>query len=53
MVENNGAAPHVVVVIEFPDKAAAQAFYTSAEYQPWLQARTAGANTELILTDGL
>ena len=53
VVESNGEAPHVVVVIEFPDKAAAQAFYTSAEYQPWLQARTAGAKTELILTDGL
>jgi uncharacterized protein (DUF1330 family) len=53
VVESNGDAPNVVVVIEFPTKEAAQAFYTSAEYQPWLEARKAGADSELILLDGL
>ena len=53
VVESNGEAPNVVVVIEFPSKEAAQAFYTSAEYQPWLEARKAGADSELILLDGL
>lgn len=53
VVEANGAAPTVVVVIEFPSKEAAGAFYGSAEYQPYLQARQAGAETELILVDGL
>ena len=53
VIESNGDAPNVVVVIEFPTKEAAQAFYTSAEYQPWLDARKAGADSELILLDGL
>ena len=53
VVESNGEAPNVVVVIEFPTKEAAQAFYMSAEYQPWLEARKAGADSELILLDGL
>lgn len=53
MVESNGPAPNIVVVIEFPSREAAVAFYQSAEYQPWLEARKAGAKTELILIDGL
>ena len=52
-VEGEGEPPTVVVVIEFLSKEAAQAFYTSAEYQPYLEARKAGASTELILTEGL
>jgi uncharacterized protein (DUF1330 family) len=53
VVERDGDAPTVVVVIEFPSKDAATAFYNSAEYQPWLAARKAGAATELILVDAL
>ena len=53
VVESNGKAPDVVVVLEFPTREAAQGFYRSAEYQPWLEARKAGAKTELILVDGL
>jgi uncharacterized protein (DUF1330 family) len=53
VVESNGEAPSVVVVIEFPSKEAAGAFYASAEYQPWLEKRKAGSQTELILVDGL
>ena len=53
VVESDGEPPTVVVVIEFPSRDAAQAFYQSAEYQPWLEARQAGATTELILVDGL
>jgi uncharacterized protein (DUF1330 family) len=52
-VEGEGEPPTVVVVIEFPSKEAAQGFYTSAEYKPYLEARQAGASTELILTEGL
>ena len=51
-IEGEGEPPTVVVVIEFPSKEAAQGFYTSAEYKPYLEARQAGASTELILTDG-
>lgn len=53
VVESAGEPPTVVVVIEFPSRDAAQAFYQSAEYQPWIEARKAGAETELILIDGL
>ena len=53
VIESNGDAPSVVVVIEFPSKDAAQAFYSDPEYQPWLEARKAGADSELILLDGL
>ena len=53
VVEKHGEPPTVVVVIEFPSKEAAGAFYGSAEYRPWLEARKAGAETELILVDGL
>ena len=53
VVEEHGAPPSVVVVIEFPTKEAAGAFYASAEYQPWIEAREAGSETELILVDGL
>jgi len=53
VVEANGEPPTVMAVIEFPSREAAGAFYGSAEYRPWLQARQAGADTELILADGL
>ncbi len=53
VVEANGDAPHVMVVVEFPDQAAAKAFYNDPAYKPWLDARKAGANTELVLVDGL
>ena len=53
VVESNGDAPNLVVVIEFPSKDAAQAFYSDPAYQPWLEAPKAGADSELILLDGL
>ena len=53
VVEADGEPPTIVVVIEFPSKEAAGAFYASPEYQPWLEKRKAGAATELILVDGL
>lgn len=53
VIESDGEPATVFVVIEFPSKDAANAFYTSAEYQPWLAARKAGSAAELILVDAL
>lgn len=48
-----GAAPSVSVIIEFPDRRAAKAWYDDADYKPWLEARQAGANGPVLLVDGL
>ncbi len=44
--------PQVFVIIEFPSMEAARSFYTSAEYQPYHEARERGASTELVLVAG-
>lgn len=53
VVEQSGDPPSLVAVLEFPSKEEAKAFYSSAEYQPWLEARKAGADSELLLVEGL
>jgi uncharacterized protein (DUF1330 family) len=52
VVEGDGAAPSVAVILEFPDRAAAEAWYNDAEYKPWLDARLAGSNGPMLLLDG-
>ncbi|HEX7962158.1 MAG TPA: DUF1330 domain-containing protein [Terriglobales bacterium] len=42
----------VVVVIEWPSKEAAQAFYESEEYRPYLNSRLAGARNHMLLVAG-
>jgi len=42
-----------LVVIEFPDRAAAEAFYASPAYQPLLAMRTAAATSTLVIVDGV
>ena len=42
-----------LVVIEFPDMAAAEAFYASAEYTPLLKIRKAASNSRLVLVEGV
>jgi uncharacterized protein (DUF1330 family) len=44
--------PKRVVVIEFPDMAAAKAWYGSPEYQPLLQLRKPAALDHLVLVEG-
>ncbi len=51
-VEGDRELPHVFVIIEFPSKEAATGFYSSAEYQPYLDKRKAGASTQLVLVPG-
>lgn len=42
-----------VVVIEFPDRAAAEAWYASPEYQRILPIRLRNAESRLVVVDGV
>jgi uncharacterized protein (DUF1330 family) len=44
--------PERVVIIEFPDMAALNAWYTSPEYQPLIPLRHASAKDMLIKVEG-
>jgi len=48
-----GDAAEGVVILEFPDMAAAKAWYHSPEYQDARQHRLKGANYRVILTEGV
>jgi uncharacterized protein (DUF1330 family) len=41
-----------MVIIEWPSKEIAEAFYRSDEYRPYLQSRLKGARNELMLVAG-
>ena len=43
----------VVVVHEWPDRDAFNAWYTSSEYKPWKEKRFASAQANVVLVDGL
>ena len=45
--EGECSAPHVVLLVEFPDADAADSFYHSPEYAPYLEARLAGSTAEI------
>jgi len=45
--------PTRIVVIEFPDMAAAQAFTDSKEYQPVKELRLASSKSTLVIIDGM
>ena len=51
-LEGGGAAPHMAVIIEWPSKEAAEAFYNDPDYQPHLKNRVAGASGDLLLIAG-
>ncbi|MBB2745169.1 UNVERIFIED_ORG: uncharacterized protein (DUF1330 family) [Microbispora rosea subsp. rosea] len=48
-----GAWPGLVVLMEFPDRAAADQWYTSAEYQKILPLRVNNAVSDVVLIDSL
>ncbi|MDX3094844.1 DUF1330 domain-containing protein [Streptomyces sp. ME01-24h] len=48
-----GAWPGAVVLMEFPDRAAADRWYNSPEYQAILPLRTNNAISDIILVDSL
>ena len=47
-----GWKPARVVVLEFPDYAAAERFYDSAEYKPVLDMRLRAGKSKAIIVDG-
>ena len=52
-VVEGAAPPGRLVVVEFPDMAAARAFYGSAAYAPVLRLREASARSEVVLVYGV
>jgi uncharacterized protein (DUF1330 family) len=48
-----GTNPGAVIVIEFPDRAAAEAWYESPAYQAILPLRTANATSTVLILDGV
>lgn len=51
-LEGDRPAPQIQLLIEWPSREAAMAFYRSDEYRPYLESRTAGGHTELSLFAG-
>jgi uncharacterized protein (DUF1330 family) len=47
-----GPARHMTVVLEFPDKAAAEAWYSSPEYQGVVHLRHQSADGTAVIADG-
>ena len=51
-IEGQHPAPNVFVIIEWPSKEAAEAFYNDPEYKPHLDKRIAGSDSEFTLVAG-
>ena len=51
-LEGERTLPQVFLIIEWPSKEAAEAFYESEEYRPYREARIAGARNEFLLVAG-
>jgi uncharacterized protein (DUF1330 family) len=51
-VEGERKALPLIVIVEWPSKEAAMAFYESDEYWPYRQKRIAGARNEFLLVAG-
>ena len=51
-VEGQRKAPAMMVILEWPSKEKAVAFYDSEEYRPYRQNRIAGAKNEFLLVAG-
>ena len=51
-VEGERKPPQVFLIIEWPSKENAEAFYRSEEYKPYLKSRLAGAKSEFLLVAG-
>lgn len=51
-LEGEGAPPQIFVVVEFPSREAADAFYASDEYRPYRQSRIDGTHGEFFLVPG-
>src|SRR5262249_20065193 len=51
-IEGERPRPQVALIIEWPSRAAAMAFYESTEYRPYRESRLAGAQNEFLLIAG-
>jgi uncharacterized protein (DUF1330 family) len=51
-IEGERKPPQIFLIIEWPSKESAEAFYRSEEYRPYLQSRLAGAKGEFLLVAG-
>ena len=51
-LEGERTPPHTYLIIEWPSKAAAEAFYNSDEYKPHLVSRRNGSRGEFVLVAG-
>ena len=51
-LEGERPEPQILLLIEWPSREAALAFYESDEYRPYRQRRLAGAKNELALVSG-
>jgi uncharacterized protein (DUF1330 family) len=52
-VREGSWSPERVVVLEFPDREAARAWYESDEYQALLAVRQEAAEAELVIVEGV
>lgn len=51
-IEGERALPQILVILEWPSKQSAMAFYESEEYRPYRESRIAGAKNEFLLAAG-
>jgi uncharacterized protein (DUF1330 family) len=51
-IEGERALPQILVILEWPSKEKAMAFYESEEYGPYRLSRMAGAKNEFLLAAG-
>jgi len=51
-LEGERKTPQIFLIIEWPSKDVAQAFYESDEYRPYRQSRLEGAKNEFLLVAG-
>ena len=52
LFEGERGLPHVVLLIEWPSREAAEAFYESEAYRPYREARRAGSRGVFLLVAG-
>jgi uncharacterized protein (DUF1330 family) len=51
-IEGKRALPQILVLLEWPSKESAMAFYESEEYKPYRESRIAGGKNEFLLAAG-
>ena len=51
-IEGDRKPPQILVILEWPSKESAMAFFESEEYRPYRQNRIAGAKNEFLLAAG-